>query len=360
MQEFILKPWHLVVLFLASQFNREQHLAIEYLRTENQIYREVLGKGRALLSDAQRWRLAEKGKILGRKLLAELASIVTPDTLLRWHRELVAKKWDFSSLRKRVGRPPVSEETVSLVVQMARENPTWGYDHIVGALKNIGVIVSDSTVGSILKRHGIEPAPDRKKHTTWETFLRAHWDVLAAVDFTTVEVWTRGGLVTLYVLVVMRLSTRKVEIAGVTQHPDAAWVQQAGRNLTDCYDGFLLDARYLLLDRDTKFLPLRGVLECTATKPVVLPARSPNLNAHVERYMRSMKSECLNKMIFFGEASLRRALEEFVAHYHGERNHQGLGNELIEPGAEVGRAEGAVACRNRLGGLLRYYYRKAA
>jgi hypothetical protein len=167
-------------------------------------------------------------------------------------------------------------------------------------------------------------------------------------------------LVTFYILVVMRLSTRRVEIAGVTQHPCAVWVQQAGRNLTDCYDGFLLDARYLLIDRDGKFLPLRDFLASTETKPVVLPARSPNLNSHIERYMRSLKSECLNKMIFFGETSLRRALAEFVAHYHGERNHQGLGNELIEPGAEVGRAEGDVACRNRLGGLLRYYYRQAA
>jgi hypothetical protein len=183
---------------------------------------------------------------------------------------------------------------------------------------------------------------------------------LAAADFTTIEVWTRGGLVTFYILVVMRLSTRRIEIAGITPHPDTAWVQQIARNLTGCYDGFLSDARYVLVDRDNKFLPLRGVFEGTDTKAVLLPPKSPNLNAQLERYMRTMKSECLNRMIFFGERSLRRALAEFVAHYHGERNHQGLGNRLIEPGNEVGRVEGKVACRNRLGGMLRYYYRDAA
>jgi transposase InsO family protein len=136
-------------------------------------------------------------------------------------------------------------------------------------------------------------------------------------------------------------------------------VQQAGRNLIDCYDGFLRDTRYLLLDRDKKFLPLRCVLKSTDTKEILLPPKSPNSNAHIDRYMRSLKSECLERMVFFGERSLRHALAEFVKHYHEERNHQGLGNRLIEPSAEVGRVEGEVACRNRLGGLLRYYDRDA-
>jgi len=360
MLEFILRPWHLILLFLASQLNREQQRVIEYLQVENQVLRERLGKGRILLSDDQRRRLAVKGKALGRRALRELATIVTPDTILRWHRELVAQKWDFSKLSKRVGRPRVREEIVKLVVQMARENPTWGYDRIQGALKNLGLRIADTAVGSILKEHGIEPAPDRQRQTTWKTFLKAHWDVLSAVDFATIEVWTRSGLVTFYILVVMRLSTRRIEIAGITPHPDSAWVQQVARNLTDCYDGFLRDAQYLLVDRDNKFLALRGVLEGTETKAVLLPAKRPNLNAKIECYMRSMKSECLDRMVFFGERSLRRALAEFAAHYHQERNHQGLENNLIEPSAEVGRVEGKVTRRNRLGGLLRYYYREAA
>lgn len=333
---------------------------IEYVHVENQVLREKLGKGRILFNDDQRRRLAIKGKALGRRVLCELATIVTPDTILRWHRELVAQKWDFSDLRKRTGRPRTREEIVRLVVQMAKENPTWGYDRIQGALKNLGVKLSDTTVGSILREHGIEPAPERQRQTTWRTFLKAHWDVLGAVDFTTIEVWTRGGLATFYILVVMRLSTRRVEIAGVTPHPDSAWVQQVARNLTDCYDGFLRDTRYLLVDRDNKFMPLRGVLEGTDTKAVLLPPKSPNLNAQIERFMRSMKSECLERMVFFGERSLRRALTEFVAHYHRERNHQGLDNNLIEPDEDVGQARGKVARKDRLGGMLRYYYRQAA
>lgn len=360
MLEYILKPWHLIVLFLATQINREQQGVIEYLHVENQVLREKLGKGRILLNDNQHRRLAVKGKALGRRALRELATIVTPDTILRWHRKLVAQKWDFSHLRKRTGRPRTREEIVRLVVQMALENPPWGYDRIQGALHNLGVKLSDTTVGSILKEHGIEPAPDRQRTTTWRTFLKAHWEVLSAVDFTTIEVWTRGGLVTFYILVVMRLSTRRIDIAGVTPHPDSAWVQQVARNLTDCYDGFLNGTRYLLLDRDTKFQPFRGVLENTDTKVVLLPPRSPNLNAHIERYMRSMKSECLNKMIIFGDKSLRRALTEFAEHYHAERNHQGIGNNIITPGEEVGRTSGDIQRRDRLGGMLRYYRRDAA
>ena len=165
---------------------------------------------------------------------------------------------------------------------------------------------------------------------------------------------------TFYILVAMRVATRRIEIAGITPNPDAAWVQQMGRNLTDCYDGFFLDTRYVLVDRDTKFLPFRGVLEGMDTKAVVLPPKSPNLNPHVERFMRSMKSECLNRMIFFGENSLRKALTEFTAHYHEERNHQGLGNNIIQPGSEVGRTEGDIRRRERLGGMLSYYHRDAA
>jgi putative transposase len=360
MLEFILKPWHLIVLLLASHLNGEQQGVIEYLQVENQVLREKLGKGRILLNDDQRRRLAVKGKLLGRKALRELTTIVTPDTIMRWHRELVAKKWDYSHLRKWIGRPQTKQDKVELILRMAEENPTWGYDRIQGALKNLGVKLSDTTVGNILREHGIEPAPDRKRKTTWKTFLKAHWEVLAAAEFTSVEVWTGKGLVTIYVLVVMKLSTRHIEIAGVTTNPDGAWVQQAGRNLTDYDDGFLKDTKYFLLDRDTKFCPLRGVLESTDTKVVLLPPRNPNLNSQIERYMRSMKSECLDKMIFFGEKSLRRALIEFTGHYHEERNHQDLKNNLIRPGEEVGRTNGDIQCRDRLGGMLRYYYRDAA
>lgn len=349
MLEFILKPWHLIVLFLASHLNREQQRAIEYLQVENQILREKLGKGRILLNDDQRRRLAVKGKALGRRTLRKLATIVTPDTILRWHRELVARKWNFSNLRKEIGQPRVRRDIANLVVEMATDNPIGGCDRIEGALSNLGLKISDTTIANILREHGIEPAPDRTKKIIWKTFLKAHWEVLAAIDFTTTEVWTSKGLVTYYILVVMRLSTRQVKIAGVTRNPNATWVQQMARNLTDFKDGFLRDAKYLLLARDTKFLPLGGVLESTQTKTVLLPPRSPNLNTQIEQFMKSLKSECLERMVFFGERSLQRALTEYMAHYHSERNHQGLGNTLIEPGECVGEQEGDIRQQDRLG-----------
>ena len=173
--------------------------------------------------------------------------------------------------------------------------------------------------------------------------------------------WTKGGLVTIYLLFVMEVGTRRVHFAGSTTNPTEPWMKQVARNLTDSFDGFLRDARYLIMDRDTKFCEsFRSILQQADVDPVKLPARSPNLNAHMERFMRSVKNECLNRMIFFGEKSLRRAVGEYLEHYHAERNHQGLGNRLIKPSNEVRSANGEIRCRERLGGLLHYYYRDAA
>jgi len=359
--KFVLQPWQFLLLILAGWINSRQQEAIDYLLTENRILREKLGKKRILLSDDQRRRLAIKGKILGRKMLNELVTIVTPDTILRWHRDLVARHWDYSRCRKTAGRPPVAQEIVELILRMAKENPTWGYDRIQGALANLGHPVSDRTVGNILKAHGIEPAPDRRRQSTWKTFLEAHWDVLASVDFTTIEVWTKNGLVTCYLLFVMELATRRVLFAGCTHNPDESWMYQIARNLSDSEDGFLHRKKYLLMDRDAKFCEaFRVTLEQVGTESVRLPPRSPNLNPNIERFMRSVKEECLERMVFFGERSLYAAVLAFLAHYHAERNHQALGNRLIDPGEEVGRAAGEIACSERLGGILRYYYRKAA
>ena len=310
-----LHPWQLLLLILAGWINRRQQDTIEYLLTENHILKEKLGKKRILLNDDQRRRLAVKGKVIGRKMLEQLATIVTPDTILRWHRELIARHWDYSKQRKSPGRPPVAQEIVELVLRMAKENPTWGYDRIQGSLSNLGCPVSAKTVGNILKAHGIEPAPDRKRQSTWKSFLEAHWDVLASIDFTTIETWTKSGLVTVYLLFVMELATRRVFFAGCTANPDEQWMIQVARNLSDANDGFLGDKKYLLMDRDAKFSEeFRDTLKQTGVKAVRLPPRSPNLTPHIERFMRSLKDECLYRLIFFGERPLRAAVVAFLVH----------------------------------------------
>ena len=242
--------------------------------------KEKLGKKRILLNYDQRRRLATKGKVLGRKLLEEVGTLFTPDTILRWHRMLVAEKWDYSERRTSVGRPRVEREIVDLVLRFARENPSWGYHRIQGALANLGHEVSDQTVGNILKEHGIEPAPDRKRQSTWATFIKSHWDVLGAIDFTTIEVWTKGGLVTFHLLFVMEVATRRVHFAGCTPNPDDLWMMQIARNLTDAEDGFLGEKRYVLMDRDAKFSSaFQAILKSVGVEPVLLPAKSPPVPA---------------------------------------------------------------------------------
>jgi putative transposase len=358
---FILQPWQLLFAALCGWVNQRQQQIIAFQSSQIDALLQKLGKKRVLLTDEQRRLLAVQGHALGRKALLELTTIVSPDTILRWHRELVAQKWDHSDKRKSVGRPRIRQVVVDQILRFARDNPGWGYDRIQSALANVGYHISDTTVGNVLKAHGIEPAPDRQRQTTWKTFLKAHWDVLAAIDFTTVEVWTTKGLVTFYLLFVMELATRRVQFAGITTNPDEVWMKQMARNLTAADDGFLCGKRYVLMDRDTKFsAAFRQLLSDAATEPVRLPPRSPNLNAHIERFWRSLREECTDRMIFFGESMLRRSVLDFVSHYHGERNHQGLGNRLIEPATEVGQRTGDIQCCERLGGLLRYYYRQVA
>jgi len=215
---------------------------------------------------------------------------------------------------------------------MASENPSWGYTRLQGALSNLGHKVGRGTIANILAEHGIDPAPLRGKRTAWSTFLKAHWKILVASDFFTVEVWRLQGLTTYFVLFVIELSTRIVRIAGVTTNPDTAWMLQIARGLLDCEDGVLATKHKLIIDRDTKYCAdFRALLASAGCNIIRLPPRSPNLNAYAERFVGSIKAECLDRVIFFGEASLRRAIREFVTHYRRERNHQGQGNRLSVP-----------------------------
>src|ERR1700726_2096919 len=352
-------PFAFFVLLVSGWVNRQQQAVIAYLLEENRVLRAAHGPRRLRLTDDQRRRLAIKGKVLGRRRLADIAGIVTPDTILRWYRKLVAKRYDGSNTR-RPGRPSTKPDIAALVVRMATENPTWGYTRIRGGLKRLGHDVARNTIKAILKDHGIAPAPERGTKTPWKTFLAAHWDGLAAADFFSVEVLTLGGLVRYVVFFVIKIKTRAVEIAGITRQPDEAWMTQVARDLTDAGDGFLRGGQYLILDRDPLYTPaFRRLLRGSGVKPLVLPAWSPNLNAFAERFVGSAKSECLEWIVPLGEGHLRAAVREFVQHYHEERPHQGLGNALIAPKTTV-IGTGQVNCRVRLGGLLKFYYRQAA
>ena len=237
------------------------------------------------------------------------------------------------------------------------KNPTWGYTWIVGALKNVGHRVNRSTIARILKAHGIPPVPERP--TSWQTFLRAHGGAIAGADFFTTEVWTWRGLVTHYTVFVIDLASRRVHIVGSTPHPDERFMQQVARTLTAADEGPLMGHRVLICDRDTKWsAPVRARLGEAGIRVVQTPYQAPNANAYAERFVRSIKEECLDRVIPFGERHLRRTIAKYVEHYHHERNHQGLANEWIK-GASAADHVGRIHRRPRLGGLLNYYERAA-
>ena len=329
-----------ILAYVTGTVDQELLARNEYLAAENRILKAML-KGRLTLSDAERVVLGEIGHRLGRKALAEIATVARPDTILAWYRKLVARKFDGSEARRGPGRPRVKREVEQLIVRMAIENRDWGYDRIVGALANLGYEISDQTVGNVLQRHGLPPAPERKHTTTWAAFIRTHLALLAGTDFFTAEVLTLRGLVTYYVLFFIHLESRRVNIAGITVHPDERWMQQMARNATMEGCGALRECRYLLHDRDTKYTQsFRAIIASGQVEPLALPAHSPNLNAYAERWVRSVKEECLSKVILFGERSLRRALSEYVEHYHAERNHQGKDNVLLFPRNTYAHREG--------------------
>jgi putative transposase len=350
-----------LLAYVTGSINHRLLVQNEYLAAENRILRSHL-PARLHRSDPERCTLAEIAKRLGRRALEQIACVARPETILDWYRKLIARKFDGSGHRHYPGRPRISAEVKQLVVRMARENTDWGYDRIAGALANLGHQVSDQTVGNILREFGISPAPKRSQNTSWTRFIRQHMAVLAGIDFFTVEVLTWRGLATYYLLFFIHLETRRVTLAGITRHPNQEWMALVARNAVAEASGSLRHIRFVLHDRDTKFCTsFRESLASGGVEPLRLPPRSPNLNAFAERWVRSVKSECLEKFILFGETSLRRAVTEYLRHYHYERNHQGRGNLLLfpcrqtKPGGNLSR----VRRKSRLGGLLNYYMRAA-
>ena len=254
---------------------------------------------------------------------------------------------------------------VEAVVKMATENPRWGYDRIVGELKKNGIWLSATSVATILDDHGIHPARTRRHDgMSWADFIRSHAD-LWATDFFTAHVWTSCGLVAYYVLFFIHVRTRRIFIAGATPHPNAEWVAQQARNITG-FDGALHSATHLIHDRDGKYPEVfDAILQSSGVRPIRLPPHSPNLNAFAERFVHTIKEECLERLVLVGEHSLFKALHEFDAHYMTERPHQGIGNRLVEPEGHAGIPPQQdrpleLNCHRRLGGLLKSYSRMAA
>jgi transposase InsO family protein len=264
-------------------------------------------------------------------------------------------KWTFE--RKERGRPGILKVIRALIVRMANENSTWGYARVQGELRRLGHRVARSTIANVLKENGILPAPDRP--SSWRTFLRAHWGRVAAMDFLTAEVWTPNGLETQHVLFAIDLETRRVELAGITPHPTGAFMAQVARNLTDPQDGFLRRQLAVVCDGDTKFTEhFKEVLQDAGIEVAVTPYMALNCNAYAERFVLSIKSECLDRMLFFGRRRFLRAVEAYIEHYNEDRPHQGIGNVPISGASDL--RLGRVRCRERLGGILKSYYRASA
>jgi len=253
------------------------------------------------------------------------------------------------------------QEIRQLAVRFASENRTWGYERIEGELGKLGHRVARTTIANILSENGLEPAPNRSKRITWAEFLQMHWESVSAMDFFTVEVWTAKGLTRFHVLFVIVLSTRRVEIAGISSTPHGAWVERVLRRQLDDFDGFLTNHKYLIHDRDPLFT--KSMIEMLASagiKSVKLPPKSPNLNAYAERFVRSIKHECLNRIIPIGEKHLWRAVDAYVKHYNHDRPHQGVGNVVLDPSLEPAEPVGKIICDEQLGGLIHSYRRDAA
>jgi len=252
------------------------------LHHENRILREKLGQKRIRLNDSQKARLGEAAAKLGRALLQTLGAMFSPDTLLRWHRWFVARKYDGSDRRGKRGPEPKKANSIrKLVIQMATDNPSWGYGHITGELKGLGFDVHWQTVRRVMLDQGLLPDPDRPYKSTWKEFLKSHWESLAACDFFSVEAWGLKGLTRYLVFFVIDVATRRVQIAGIHEDPAEPQMLQMARNLTDFEDGFLKDKRILIHDRDVLYTKkFRETLRAAGVRSLKLPKRSPNLDGY--------------------------------------------------------------------------------
>jgi putative transposase len=292
-----------------------------------------------------------------RTAVKESVRLFKPETVLGWHQAMVRRKWTFKQGRK-PGRPPIDSELEGWILQVARDNPGLGCEKLEGELRKIGLDVSATTIRTVLQRHNVPPAPERSRQgSSWHTFLGHYKEQFLACDFFTIETLT---LQTLYALFSIEHSTRRVYFAGCTAHPDRAWVTQQARQMMWAIEDRDPAIRFLIHDHDTKFTySFDTVFEAEGIEIVNIPYQAPNANAIAERWVRSVREECLDHLIILNERHLRRVLQEYVDYYNARRPHQGL--EQDSPlGFEHGTWESPIRCRNVLGGIIRDYYREAA
>lgn len=315
---------------------------------------------RILLSNSQRMRLAAKAKRLSRKMLEQCTVLFTPDTIMRWYRKLIAEKYDGSQNRTYSGRPQIRQEVVDLIIRFKQDNPRWGYKKIRDQVVYLGYNICKSSIRNILIEHGYDPEPDLTVRSTWHEFIKSHWDVLAACDFFTIELLVGRRLVRCTLFFVMELATRRVFFTPVRLQPDGKYMRQVVRILTDSEDGFLYGKRYLIHDRDPLYRTagFHETLRSSGIEAVKLPARSPDLNCYAERFVKSIKSECLDHLILSSVKQLEYVIEQYCEYYHHERIHQGVGR-IIKPKHSVDDMA-KIVCIERLGGLLKSYHRLAA
>jgi transposase InsO family protein len=339
-----------VVLRFRSQ--RFKELEIVVLRHELAILSRQVP--RPELRPADRVFLAAASRILPRS--GWRIFVVTPQTLLGWHRRLVAKHWTYP--HRPPGRPPIDPNICELIVRLAQENPRWGYRRIQGELAGLGITVSAPTIRRVLHRAGLGPAPTRAG-PTWREFLRAQASGILAVDFFTVDTVL---LRRLYVLFFIEVDTRRIHLSGVTAHPSGAWVAQHARNLSMAIEERLYARRFLIRDRDTKFTRVFDeVFQGQGIRVIPTPGRAPQANAYAERWVGTVRRECLDWILIFGRRSLEAVLQTYVAHYNGHRPHRAL--DLQAPDTQTPRrsATGASAPqpkfhrKDRLGGLIHQY-----
>ncbi len=343
-------------LFIISCSSRKQLAKqIRFLRAENQILKSKI-KGRIHLTNDERSTLVRFGQDLGKATAKKLISIVKPETYARWLRKQPPPR-----PKKRPGPPRKPIEIRELIVRVARECG-FGFGRILGELAKVGVHdVSKSTIRRVLIEAGIGPKPSKHK-TPWDQFLKSHAETLWACDFFTKNVWTRYGPRTAYVLFFIHIKSRRVIATTSTIHPHGEWVaHQAKVFLNEAREQGLPVPSILIRDGDKKFgKEFHEVLEAAGCEAKQIPRGTPVMNAHAERWVRSIKHECLNHFICFSDEHLDHLVEQYLEHYHTERPHQGINNRLIIPHSHPPPASGKIVCKTRLGGVLKSYSRAAA